>query len=255
MNRAISWSAAALVFLVSVIAFILSYNALQDVAATNGVPGRLAYLWPLLIDFPLVVFSLAILRANLYKESARWPWVLVITFTVATITFNLIHAADSMIARSVAAVAPIALFLSFETLVGMIRNEINRAGMLDSLQSLTGQIAGMQDQLTTLRQQVKTTVSRRDNLQAEIESLTGEANGLLREREHLTAEIETLAQDLTLERETVAVRVSDTRQRIAEILTENDKLSSAEVAGRVGVSAGRVRQIRKELTGIVNGQN
>lgn len=229
-NKAISRSISILVLAVSVIAFVLSYNALRDVAATNGLPDWRAYFWPLLIDFPLVVFSLAVLWANLNQMSARWPWVLVSVFTVATITFNLYHAPDTLIARSVAIVAPLALFLSFETLVGMIRNEIRRARALASLDEINGQIITAQEQLTALRQQVKAANSRRDNLLAEIDRLTIEA------------------QEVVLLPEPMVIKTNDTRQQIADILAQDNALSSSEIANRVGVSAGRVRQIRKELT-------
>lgn len=241
----IAWLAAALVFLVSAIAFILSYHALRDVASQNGITGWLAYLWPLLIDFSLVVFSLAILRANLYRESAKWPWLLVTLFTAATVTFNLIHAPDNPIAQSVAVVAPVALFLSFETLVQMLRSEIRRASVLASIAEIDNQAQAIRDELTGLRQQAKAAVSRRDNLQQESDRLTGEI-------QNLTLEIEQLKSDRLQEQEGQAVRANSTRQRIAEILTENDGLTSEAIAGQVGVSAGRVRQIRKELT-VTNG--
>lgn len=232
-DKVISRSISVLVLAVSIIAFVLSYNALREVAANNGLADWRAYFWPLLIDFPLVVFSLAVLWANLNQMSARWPWFLVGLFTAATITFNLIHAPDTLIARSVAVVAPLALFLSFETLVGMIRNEIKRGRALASLGELSGQVSATQDQLATLRQQVKTNVSRRDNLQAEIDRLTVEAD--------------TLTQETAQAKEALTGKPNDTRQRIAEILTEDSGLSSAAVAGMVGVSAGRVRQLRKAL--------
>jgi hypothetical protein len=47
---------------------------LQHLAAQHGLPGWLSYLWPLLLDFAMLVFSLAILRANLRQERAIYPW-------------------------------------------------------------------------------------------------------------------------------------------------------------------------------------
>ena len=49
--RLISAITAALVAVLAVLAFILSYNSLQHLAAANGVAGGLSYLWPLLLDF------------------------------------------------------------------------------------------------------------------------------------------------------------------------------------------------------------
>lgn len=235
-TRLISWSVSILVLMVSAIAFVLSYNALRDVAAGNGLSDWRSYLWPLLIDFPLVVFSLAVLWANLNQVSAKWQWSLVGLFTIATITFNLIHAPDTLTARAVAVVAPLALFLSFETLVGMIRNEIKRGSALASLGDINQQVSIAQEQLTALRQRVKSANTRNDSLQEEADRLTAEIKALTEQRE-------SLAQEQLPE----SVRANDTRQRIIELLSENDKLTSTEIADQVGVSAGRVRQIRQSL--------
>lgn len=113
-----------LVATLAIIAFILSYNALRHVAADYGIPENLSFLWPLLVDFALIVFSMAVLSASLAGQRTVWPWLLVGLFTLATVGFNLIHAPDNATARIVAAVAPVALFLSFETLMGMIKNRV-----------------------------------------------------------------------------------------------------------------------------------
>ena len=101
-NKIISVLTAALVFLLAVGAFGLSYSALRALAADYGLAGWQSYAWPLMIDAALVVCSLAVLRANLQRERAVYPWALVGLYSLATVTFNVIHAPDNLIARLVA---------------------------------------------------------------------------------------------------------------------------------------------------------
>jgi hypothetical protein len=125
-----------LVFLLAAGAFVLSYATLWDTALAYGLPPRLAWIWPLLVDFALVVFSLAVVRASLYNERTWWPWLLVALYTVATVAFNILHAPANLTAQVVAIVAPLSLFLSFETLMAMLKSEVRRKQRVQSLQEL-----------------------------------------------------------------------------------------------------------------------
>lgn len=129
IDKAVSNITTGLVLLLAVIAFVLSYNALRAVAVDNGIPDKLAYIWPLLVDFALVVFSLAILRASLLNERTFWYWVMVICFAIATVCFNIVHAPSNILARIVAVVPPVALLLSFETLMSMVRSNVRRSAV------------------------------------------------------------------------------------------------------------------------------
>lgn len=126
-RRLVSTIAALLVGLLAAGAFTLSYAALWDMAITYGVPPRLAWIWPILIDFGLIVFSLDVVRVSLYGETPWKSWVMVALYTVATVAFNVLHAPDNLTARVIAVVAPMTLFLTFETLMGMVRDGVKRA--------------------------------------------------------------------------------------------------------------------------------
>lgn len=126
-RRLVSTIAALLVALLAAGAFTLSYAALWDMAAAHGVPARLAWIWPILIDFGLIVFSLDVIRVSLYGENPWKSWSMVALYTVATVAFNVLHAPDNLTARIIAVVAPVTLFLTFETLMGMVRDGVKRA--------------------------------------------------------------------------------------------------------------------------------
>ena len=63
--KLISSFAAFLVAFLAIGAFTLSYTSLQHLARVHGIDPGLTWLWPLLLDFAMIVFSLAVLRANL----------------------------------------------------------------------------------------------------------------------------------------------------------------------------------------------
>jgi hypothetical protein len=173
MTTKISKLTSWLVGILAGIAFILSYNALQGIALAAGLSWWLSLLWPLLVDFALVVFSLSVVRASLLNERPWWPWCLVAVSTIATIVFNLVHVSPGvdlqLIRWSVAVMPPVALFLSFESLMGMVKSGVRRQEytekiedlalqrdkMQDTLDNLTGEIGHAQDKLTTLNGQVE----------------------------------------------------------------------------------------------------
>ena len=155
MTKLIALTTSTLVLIIALISFILSYHALQGVASTFGLDGYLSYLWPLLIDFSLIVFSLCVVTAHLHDESTWRQWLLVGLSTVLTCTYNYLHAPDNFIAHSVAVIPPIMLFFSFELLMMQLKNSIRRN---TEVQELTHQVDTLQQQVdspvTVRRQQV-----------------------------------------------------------------------------------------------------
>jgi len=129
MTEKLSRWTIKLVGIISLIAFVLSYWSLVDVASRYSTLDWLAWLWPLVIDLPLIVFSLSALRAALLRQSAKLSWWLVGVYSFATLVFNLVHARTEFVwwaPWAVAAMAPVTLFLSFESLMRMVRQDIER---------------------------------------------------------------------------------------------------------------------------------
>lgn len=219
----ISYSTAAFVFLVATGAFVLSFANLWDTALAHGLPPRLAWIWPLLVDFALVVFSLAVVRASLHNERTWWPWLLVAIYTVGTIGFNVYHAPDNLTARVIAVVAPVSLFLSFETLMGMLKSGVRRNSLVQSISQITAKLS----ELEGLYQ------GQKDKLEGELKRL---------ERERL-AEIEAQAQ----------VRQTELDALIASRQNELDKTSR-----ELETAQGQITQAQTKLSGIlgqIEGQN
>jgi len=55
------------------------------------------------------------------------PWLMVCLFTIASISYNVIHAPANLLARSIASLPPLVVFLSLEMLSGQIRESVKKA--------------------------------------------------------------------------------------------------------------------------------
>lgn len=122
--------------LVGVIGFVLSYEALMTVAQGNGKPGWLGVIWPLIIDVPIVGFSLAAVIARRERRSAAAPRFVVVIATAATVAYNWYHAhALGVVAVTVAIAAPVAYFAAFEIalwLIGILTDGSDNAPAMTS---------------------------------------------------------------------------------------------------------------------------
>lgn len=195
-SRLINCATAALVFLLALGAFVLSYAALWEIALTYGLPARLAWIWPLLIDFALIVFSLAVVRASLRGERTFWPWLLVAIYTIATVTFNIIHAPNHLIAQIIAIVAPVSLFLSFETLMGMLKSEVKRSQTMLRLSELQAQLTEVQNRFNRQQAELERTMTQRQ------------------------AEFDTMVQQQQAELDRLMSQIEEKRTQLADLISE-----------------------------------
>ena len=156
-------------------AFIISYDALYATGLEHGIPKSKAWLWPLLIDAPLIVFTLALLVAQILRAGVKLWAGLVLTYTVATIAFNLAHAQLSALGWLVAVVAPVSLLLTTEALRHLARGLIERQAVVESLAELS---------------------TRRDKLMLEVDALAVNLDDKSQDFEELTAAIYRLQLDV-----------------------------------------------------------
>jgi hypothetical protein len=234
INRA----AAALVVLLALFAFILSYSSLQHLALTNGVHGWLSYLWPLLLDFAMIVFSLAILRANLRDEGANYPWFLAIAFASLATVANVLDATTLgippiAIKATVKALAPIALVLAFELLMKMLRIEVQRKEEVVAIDRLTEQ---------------------RQELEEENKALTEEADNLKRKvtaKRVELAEIGAPTQSIRKAQLAATANAQDRKVQNMEALlahyAANPQSSYTQAAEAIGVSRQTIANYLNEL--------
>ncbi len=260
ITKAISIVTGALVLFLAIGAFVLSYDALEALASSNGIDPSLTWLYPLLIDGAVIVFSLAVLRGSLLGERVYYPWALVIGFVVLSTAFNVLHAPGELLAQIIAAVPPLALALAFELLTGQIKAEIKRAGATTTLTELTRQIKTTQAELDKLIQAK----------QSELEELTQQASGLTQTITALQVQIEekravkrevsanapptdqTEAErlaHLNQANETRQAQIEARREQVAELLDQD--VTQAEIADLLDVSVSTVKRDIRALNGRV----
>jgi hypothetical protein len=127
-------SAMAGTTLLVVASFILSFAALTDLAARAGIPGRLAWLWPLIVDGLIVVATAAIIALAGHPKRTTWfAWVLLFGGAGVSIAGNATHAVlaagqlesgfPMTVSALVAAVPPVVLLAVTHLLVVLIREQ------------------------------------------------------------------------------------------------------------------------------------
>lgn len=136
-NQGLSIFSLLLVLLLAAGAFALSYAGLKDLASTNGVNPSLVWVWPLVLDGAIIVFSVCAFRAGLCGESIAYPMFLVVLSTLASIAFNVLHAPvpegahiwseAALIPRIMASIPPLALFLSFEVMIRQLQSQVRQS--------------------------------------------------------------------------------------------------------------------------------
>lgn len=267
----IRYLSLALVFLLAVGAFVLSYAALWDTALSYGVPSALAWLWPLLVDGAIVVFSLAVVRNGLLGEKTVWPWALVILFTVGTIVLNGIHSDGRYVSIAVAVVAPIALVLAFETSMAMLKSDVKRAGLVLSIAEIEAEAKEKREELDKVQHDWREAFaeeSRKATL--ELDNQLGQLQGWIEEArlelatyreqvETMEGTIHSYRQDIEAKKEElktldggqakVYLPANLSVSQRQELVTRmgQDGLTNEAIAGVLGVSIGTVKNDKKAV--------
>ncbi|MCB0197973.1 MAG: DUF2637 domain-containing protein, partial [Anaerolineae bacterium] len=100
-NKIIAISTGVLTILLALFAFILSFNALTDLASQHGV--SIPFLFPFVVEAAVIVFSLNALYRSLQGESAWFQWCLIIGSSLLAGLFNVAHAQNDELSRLMAA--------------------------------------------------------------------------------------------------------------------------------------------------------
>ncbi|MFZ1401351.1 MAG: DUF2637 domain-containing protein [Candidatus Promineifilaceae bacterium] len=175
ISHLISQVSALLVLFLAGSAFFLSFESLRDLAVQMGVAEGIAWLYPAIIDGAIIVFSLNVLRANLTRERTVYPWVLVSVFTLLSVVLNIIHAQQELLAQFLAAIPPIALFLSFELLLAQLKETAVRLETQNSLDEIVRKIREKESELDKIVQERSETIEK---LEGEIGRLTEQKDQL-----------------------------------------------------------------------------
>ena len=231
VNTVISLLSGGLVLFLAGSAFWLSFDALQSLAVAAGISESRSWLYPAIIDGSIIIFSLSVLRANLNRETVLYPWVLVSVFTLLSIVLNIIHAQTGLLAQFMAAIPPVALFVSFELLMSQIKTLVQRVNALQSLSEITKAIMSKKQELDALIE------SKKQELDALVKNRTQELDELVKERtknlDDLNEQIEQLEQKKdALELE--AVQLKNERQQYSSSSTDSIRQARQAKANKKG---------------------
>lgn len=227
----IFWFVVLAVILIAAGSFALSFTALHDLARQNGQPDKLAWIWPVIVDISLVIYTVAILVSQLQRRGAKLPITLTIAYGAITITGNILHAPGQPIGYFVAALPPISLILGTELLRTFARHQIERKATLATLADL---------------------VTQRQEVRQELDSLTGQVNRAAGQLDQLRQEIkaEKLANlgNLNDANNARQVKKAQAQAALLDYLDANPYASQAEVGQAIGRSKTTVGNYIDELT-------
>jgi hypothetical protein len=170
----------ALVVMLAVGAFVLSYDALRALAEEHGVRPELSWIWPLTVDGFLFVASLAVVRNGLLGERTAYQWALVAVFTGVSVAFNVLHSGAGWLARLVGALPPIALVLAFELAMSQLKSELQRRSLASTLDEMAQEEARREQDLAALETRVERAQRRLAAINDELTTLRREKRILKR---------------------------------------------------------------------------
>lgn len=230
-NKIIAWMTGLLTLLLTLFSFILSFNALADLAANHGF--SIPFLFPLVVEAGVVIFSLNALNRSTQGDSARWQWCLIIGSSLLAGGFNVLHAQPDLISRVMAVMPSLFLLLSFETFLGQIKHSVIRSNVVRSIVQLT-------EELHSKRQELDILVN---NKQSELESLNTETDrlkGLIQQSQTILAQLEEETKQLQSVQHSSIEQAKDIKAKQDAVIIEQRRsqlLNILIVEGNIGVSA------------------
>ncbi|MCI0579455.1 MAG: DUF2637 domain-containing protein [Chloroflexi bacterium] len=227
---------------------------MQALAVENGVAGRSAWLYPAIIDGAIVVFSLSVVQVSLNKERPLYPWLLVGLFTVLSVALNVLHAERAFLARVLAAVPPIALFLSFELLMNQVKAAAGRSATRQSLAELESALTARRAELDEVVRQkaaeldnlVRKWTAKLERLQAEVEQLQSQKAGRPAGRNGGIAELESI-HTLPAGDDNRPLDKAQAQAAVLDYLAGHPKATLVEIAAVVGRSKSTIGTYLSEL--------
>lgn len=86
------WPLMALTVAIAAMAFILSFDALRTLAVACGVQESLSWMFPLIIDAPVLAFTWATWVFKTRGLGQAYPWAMLIVFSMVSLVGNALHA-------------------------------------------------------------------------------------------------------------------------------------------------------------------
>lgn len=242
-TKLIAWLTGTLTLLMALCSFILSFNALTDLAAKHGV--SIPPLFPLVVEAGVVIFSLNALYRSIHDESAKWQWGLIIGSSLLAGLFNVIHAKPDPVSRAISAMPSLFLLLSFETFLGQVKHTVKQSQLVKSISELVVELNNHRAELDSLieakQTELDTLTQQATNLNTTIERSQATLNQLGQEIEQaktVQASSFERAKDIKAKRD--AVLIEQRRSQLLNILSNEGDIGASAFADRLHTSRGTV---------------
>ena len=173
-----------MVFFIGLLGFFISFTALSELALTSGVVNSnwLSVTFAIMVDFFIVVIGAAWLWAKINSQKYFGYMGLMILWTGISIVLNLYHAPPNIIAKFIAVLPPLMIFIAWHVGWGIVEAETKQAKKDEIPNNLNKQIE-------QLKEEVKQLTNKRNLLKQETEQLP-------QSRSQLTNEVKQLTQDI-----------------------------------------------------------
>jgi hypothetical protein len=229
------WSNWLLVIVV-LIPFIVSFGALKELAAENGV--NYPFMYPLMIDLSLIIFNLIALRSSLYGERNLYAWALVVVATVISVVLNTVHAPRELLPMFMAALPPLFILAAFHLVVVRIEQSAKHSRAILTLEKLNRMIAAAKAEQDRLTAQNEATAREITTQNEQVEMARRELKQIQHERSQLEQE-QSFDDAITARRERLQALLNDPSIQMTQV----------ELAQALGVSISTVRRDLQSLNG------
>lgn len=247
-NKAISVLSFLLVVVLSCISFVLSYFAIRQMTIDTGATiNNLAFLMPFVVDGAMMVFSFSALRKSLNGDSNLSDMALVVFATLASISFNVLHAPREVLSMVIAGLPPLALFFSFERVIDMVRDSVRRQAVISSLADLEAKKASILDAVKLAQEKVSA-------LQADVNRLTDGRNRLTEDVNRLTVERQALSGEVS----SLQARIDEmgqsrfTNEQLVSFYRLVPGATQQAAADVMGVTRTAISEREKALAGVIH---
>lgn len=249
-DKIIAYTTGLLTLLLALFSFVLSFNALADLAAIHDV--SIPPLFPFVVEAAVIVFSLNALYRSLQGESAKVQWALIIGSSLLAGLFNVAHAQADWLSRLMAAMPSLFLLLSFESFLSLVKHGVTKQGAIKS-------IIDLNHEAQQVSLEIAEKVHDRDTLQATIEAQQTRLEDLKRATKAARL-VESSAneprfvpgdpQALALANDTRQAQMTERRERVLDLLHHD--MTQAGIADELGVSVATIKRDIKALNGRVS---
>jgi hypothetical protein len=248
--RVDAWSNRLLIIVV-LIPFIVSFGALKDLAAKNGI--SYPFMYPLMIDLSLIIFNLVALRSSLYGERNWYAWSLVIMATLISVVLNVVHAPPVPLSMFMAGLPPLFILAAFHLVVMRIEQSAKRSRATLTLTHLTQKIEAAQVEHEQLIGQKEAVTREVDSQREQLVAIQKEKTAVQQELAQLHREQSKRQRELTDEQSAESAILAR-RERLRTLMNDSsNQMTQAEMAEALGVSISTIRRDLHSLNGQVTG--